>query len=370
MKFIDSHIHIYGAIDDQPVDNDLDVGMLNHCSGSDLILPDTRSDFLNIEDGYIIRTDVGYRVFDNSLDPVASSCVTRYGIKGAPQVIFPSFAFLKDNDGVRRIPIAELKLHFHINKLAIKEVSSVIYLGVVHNEFGHQVTESLAMAYALNCTRFSKYTPFFNGVMNHMVMRTFMELLGHDPIAFIDGENYEVFMVRNIVIPKRSLHLFGAYSRNYLATCHSIFSSAIRQSSIEMHPKIYLVRSGNRRKCKQEHIIRNFYESRGFIAFSPELNPIIDQISLVGQATQIAGVYGSQMHLSNFNRGASVTLFSHRRFMPSDPLACAILNSQRLNLILADGRDVNSKSRVISEFSYTNTCSDKDLIDIIDRTIV
>ncbi len=122
-------------------------------------------------------------------------------------------------------------------------------------------------------------------------------------------------VIRSLFVPSRlsPLSQYGT-NRNYF---HLLARSA--EWLTETHPpragfppKVYLSRSGNKvtsRVMAEEKAIEAIFARHGFAIVSPESHDLWDQVNLIETATHVAGLAGSQLHLSAFRRTPGLHLF-------------------------------------------------------------
>ncbi len=199
-----------------------------------------------------------------------------------------------------------------------------VLLDLVTRHFGHMIMETPSRhwpdLYAEFRMHYRKLK--FVAVRSHALpldagdwpahVRLFLGSLGIDPERIHVVEKPS--LIRSLFVPSRlSPHSNYGTNRNFF---HLLARSAERLT--EAHPqqasfppKVYLSRSGPKvtsRVMADEKAIEAVFARHGFAIVSPEDHGLWDQMRLIEGATHIAGLHGSQLHLTGFRRTPGLNL--------------------------------------------------------------
>lgn len=308
-------------------------------------------DLIEIKNALIIKTRAGYVVFDDELNIIRESVDVRCGLGMSLDTRIRStnhkYQFTKWGLSCEEISKSKILVDIYLDE--------AIFLGSVHNEFGHQITEGISRLHFSRESFFGKKIPVFTS--NIIKNKNFSDLIsasGLDIDVIFNAPDNLVFKVSRLFVPVQAMNLFGKYSVKSKYIWNNIFVSAIKYFEPKDFPKkIFLARSSQRRKCASSEIVEKFFESKGFYIFYPEKYKILEQISIVGSANSVAGYVGSQMHLTQFMKDGNVIILGSDNFFPSDFYCSAALNNHNLQVLLADGGDIDDRSILYKEFDLS-----------------
>jgi len=207
-------------------------------------------------------------------------------------------------------------------KSAIQIKGRCIYLGVMFNHFGHFLVESLARAWAaINVDpsvrvifHWSHWNPAINVFSDPTKARlpphvtTVLDALGIDLDRLILADTDLV--VEELVIPSSQFRLSEMASTNMCTVYDHLRGQILKKKDVSKLPKkIYFTRrklkvwtSNLRSKwAVNEEAVEELFVRRGFEIIAPEQLPFEEQIALTSNATKLAAMTGSSLHMILFN---------------------------------------------------------------------
>lgn len=311
-------------------------------------LSDDEVRLIELSDVYLVKTEFGYAVVDGEFNVFMESLISRCGWDGQPRVRMPKKFYKANNDGSHRVYEFSKNSISYLNPEI--EIDTAFFLGTIHKEFGHQITECLSRLHVYGTGEDQPRHPILisNLLSNNAYLKV-LSLFGIDERRLLVIPDNKIIKVKKLLLPTQAMHLFGRYSHKMKSIWSKIYTSS-KKEALESPKKIFLARSSNRRKSIGAEEVQNFFEKNGFHIIYPEKYDISQQISMVGSANFVAGYVGSQMHLSQFMSHGNTLILGSNIFFPSDFVCSAILNSQNLQAILADCNHINEDSVLEHEF--------------------
>lgn len=122
-------------------------------------------------------------------------------------------------------------------------------------------------------------------------------------------------IIRSLFIPSRiTVHAHQGVNHLYFDVMRRASANLAKNAQCEkgLPKKVYLTRSGSNvsnRSVQNEYLIENEFLSRGFEIIRPEELSLEQQAILINEATEIAGISGSQLHLSMFRSHPGLKVF-------------------------------------------------------------
>lgn len=295
------------------------------------------------EDAYLIRTDRGWIAFDSQLEVIESSCVSRFGIC-SDQLIFTPLK-INNKNFVGQAIVEKLDLNKeNIKKLASAafEKDSLIFLGNLHKQFGHQITEGLRFSHCLLDDHDLHHIDFLmNGLEKYPKIKWMISSLGYDVERrhFIPENRQTIIRVNRLYVPEPGMSLFGVYHKPMKDVYNKIYEKSIEECSISdfsPYKKVFLDRASKKRPCKDILAIKKSLMKKGFLIIKSESYPLVEEIAIIGGADYVFGLAGSDMHMTQFNQGGKIGLISHNRFVAPDYYSTSRINDNDIVFVLGN----------------------------------
>lgn len=319
---------------------------------------------VRVENATIARLPrLGWCGFDDSLRLVPATLRQRYGLTRPIVTLTPQgpvHSLSGEDPGALDAsePTRALLTSRHLTCL-----DSCLYLGNMHSQFGHDMTEGLARSWALPgfCTgTLSNVTGDGPQLHDRGCPVTVPVLVGHasstiprhaDILRFLDipplrrvdpSSAGHIFRVRELWAPEPGMHLFGRYSETMRRVWQRFAEAATRDRARTARNarRIYLSRENiTKRRCTDERDIVTELARHDFTTIYPETLPLPEQIALARECDIMVGIYGSAMHLCQFMRPGSLCIaICHSDFMLPDVAITCQLNGIRCVYIVFYGR--------------------------------
>lgn len=175
----------------------------------------------------------------------------------------------------------------------------VLYAGVLINHFGHFLVEGLSRLWYL-CENYDKNLHVaFLMPKNQAIFPQFWEfadMLGIDRNKIHIIKNITKF--KKIYVPRQAHILDTSYNDKFIVPYRYISSKLPKRNK----EKYYLSRSKFKggTLCLGEYLFENIYKNNGYKIVYPEKLSLKEQITLIKNASEIAGISGTAMHMALF----------------------------------------------------------------------
>ena len=206
----------------------------------------------------------------------------------------------------------------------------VLFLGEVHDHYGHFITDSMSRMWALDELPAGLkvlFTPDPGLRLETPLVRRLMGAVGIEETRLLRPDGPTVF--DKLYCPIGALQLSRIYQR--FEAVHRRAAEALMRGGVERPTApVYLTRSGLQqglRRLKGEAELERRLEREGFVVVSPERLDLASQMAIFNSPHPVVGPFGSAMHTVLFRtaeRGAGLaTLFPGKvppRFMMVDAI--------------------------------------------------
>lgn len=207
--------------------------------------------------------------------------------------------------------------------------------------FGHFLIEGMSRIWTTLDKKYDKFKYVFvekPGVKLPKYVYRFMNMLG------IPDENIilvnKTTRFRNIVVPDQSVDIARYSSHKMGRIYNKISSNCLPSTNFININKVYLTRTamGKRRTFGEEQI-QNIFAKNGFTVISPEKLSLDTQIQIIKNASVVAGLAGTALHLAAFMKpGSTLIQIKRNRMIPDNIAVQYLINKiQDVNLVLVDG---------------------------------
>ena len=200
----------------------------------------------------------------------------------------------------------------------------VIFLGYAEPFIGHFLADSLSRAWPVLEEKYANYTfaivsdgplssrlPMDKSATKASAAELF-SLLGIKKLLVVQRPT----AFRNLLVPDSSFnYMKKIYNRKYSDTFAKIAQAV--ESDETLPKKIYLSRTKLiHNPVIGESRIEKIFQDNGYTIIHPQEFPIVEQIAMIKNATDIAGIEGTALHLSLFARDGINLICIHRYNVP------------------------------------------------------
>jgi hypothetical protein len=209
-------------------------------------------------------------------------------------------------------------------------------IGSVWDQFGHFLLEGLARCWLLEHLREDVRAQLWFVTYDHAPLATWqldaLAALGVAADRLVYLEEPQRF--QRLIVPSIAYDLHARAARAQIATWERVAAALDTGGGPE---RIYLSRSRwpYYRDLRGEGLIDRLFEARGFEIVHPQLISLAEQVTLVRNATHVAGAGGSGMYLAAFARGPVAKLvIAPRSYAFRDDQLISHLRGERLAFVL------------------------------------
>lgn len=240
------------------------------------------------------------------------------------------------------------QVHYsEVSQLDTFDEGPVVYVGDLCCHFGHFLLETLPNFWIFKESRSilgDEVKFLFSGDIKTLDLdfyKTCMDLLGiNRERLFVPTDS---LCFEDLYCIEQSINPFGYFDSASIVNplCRSVFQEVRRNflnDSGEEGGKVYFSRRKFRngeasRKVENEEEIEDLFESRGYTIYWPETLRFSEQLRIVTNASAMAGMEGSAMHLSGFlPSGAKTLVISKRPEICNQNVFCEISNSPLMHV--------------------------------------
>lgn len=205
--------------------------------------------------------------------------------------------------------------------------ADVLFLGNVHWHFGHFLLEHTNRMWAIKefLGRGVKFLFIYSEVVKQVpqYVYDFMALMGvdKDDVIILDRDT----RFRTVFVPQSVCdggRCWGEWKQTF-------DTMATNVESVGQYEKIYLSRTALKtRTVFGEVAIENIFRKNGFQIIYPETLPLAQQVALIKNARELAGCYGTALHLALFMRpGGRVIAIKRNSEMADNCASQYMINS-------------------------------------------
>ncbi|MBQ6298374.1 MAG: DUF563 domain-containing protein [Selenomonadaceae bacterium] len=227
---------------------------------------------------------------------------------------------------------------------------TVVYLGAVHDVWGHQISDSVKYLYFLKSLvferEFKKCPLVYVSVVNienvlldssYQNFRRLLEILEIDPDRLQQINQPTKF--DKIILPDESFYYdteknVRQFTKEYRETIDSLKNFAIKNWMPTSSKKIYYF-YGRREQIGEERLAE-YFKSKGYEIVSPEKFTLDEQLNLLINCENFASTIGSTSHNSIFLRDGVQTIFIPRIAKQFNSYQSALNCVNSINAIYVD----------------------------------
>ncbi|EKO3656204.1 glycosyltransferase family 61 protein [Vibrio metschnikovii] len=215
------------------------------------------------------------------------------------------------------LPIAKSQLPDLNNSQRLSGLS--LYAGILHNHYGHFLTESLARLWPIKQNEQIDHIVYLNST-EHVpnFVYQFFELIGlKDKLRIIDSES---LIVEKLIVAKPALEYPNGFHSDYLVLREELLANNDFPSNTDTRP-LFVSRAnlcpGYERMIIGERQIEQRLSASGAVVIHPETLSIEEQIRYFNAHQTIIGYAGSAMHNLLYTQGNKNLLMYTGRKVPN-----------------------------------------------------
>lgn len=295
-------------------------------------------------------------------------------------IIFDGWAFYKKNQqiisdsafyGNSNYDLINSKETTKINYKNVRHYSGkYVWLGQIHDHFGHFIISSLSRIWALNVlpkeVLIAYVGPDKENIFNKPYMKYIFEVLGVNKDRFVNINNMGFF--ENIYIPERSL--------NENHSIHQIYADSLKFSNEILYSEnddyIYISKHNLKKgvmSIDNEEEVCNILSKNGIKIITPETISFKEQISVWENNRNFVGFSSSAFHMSNFFSGKNIISINRNNIASSNHLLSEkVCNNKSLNIFTGELIDMGKNENFSCRLRINNTGTfSENLLRVIEK---
>ncbi|MDD1984023.1 glycosyltransferase family 61 protein [Pseudomonas asiatica] len=255
-------------------------------------------------------------------------CEESYGIMDGGRTLPEDLIALDSATGQLHLTSLPPKVHLKGNYL---------FLGSMHDHFGHFLVEGLSRLWVLNHFTEDEISALKIIIYEPGLIPPATKILNYlgidkSQIHFLN----EPCTIESILVPANAYrtHFWARAEMN--SVYQKIAASALVERQKDFPTKIFLSRSNTAaRKLTNEAELEQVHREAGYWVFRPEDLPIGDQIRIAANAESIAGCTGSNMYLAMFQKpGGKNFIYAPYDFTLKDDAMISQLRGSTLKYVM------------------------------------